>query len=157
MNKNIIYTIGYGNRDPEDFLYLLKNFNIDCLIDVRSYPYSNLNSMYNKNNLKDFLEENDIKYIFMGDMLGGKPNDSSCYKKDGKIDYNIVKTKDFFIKGIEILKKISNENKNIVIMCSETKPSSCHRNKLISNVLVEDDIIVKHIDENGKIKNHKKI
>ena len=36
MEKKPLYTIGHGNRKPEDFLALLKDFGIEYLIDVRS-------------------------------------------------------------------------------------------------------------------------
>lgn len=33
-----IYTIGYGNRSMEDFIQLLKRYQIEYLIDVQSVP-----------------------------------------------------------------------------------------------------------------------
>ena len=86
MDKQI-YTIGHGNRKSEDFLTLLKHYEIQYLIDVRSQPYSKFNPQYNQNELKFFLERNNIKYIFMGDSIGGRPDDKSCYDFEGKVDY----------------------------------------------------------------------
>lgn len=150
--KKPLYTIGHGNRKSEDFLALLKEFGIEYLIDVRSQPYSKFNPQYNQNDLKFFLERNGIKYVFMGDNIGGRPKDTSCYDNEGKVDYEAVKTKDFFINGIERLKTAYNKDINVVIMCSESKPCECHRSKLIGRVLNTDNIILKHIDENGKVK-----
>jgi uncharacterized protein (DUF488 family) len=152
MIKKPLYTIGHGNRKSEDFLALLKEFGIEYLIDVRSQPYSKFNPQYNQNDLKFFLERNGIKYVFMGDNIGGRPKDTSCYDSEGKVDYEVVKTKEFFINGIERLKTAYNKDINVVIMCSESKPCECHRSKLIGKVLNTDNIILKHIDENGKVK-----
>jgi uncharacterized protein (DUF488 family) len=152
MTKKPLYTIGHGNRKLDDFLALLKEFGIEYLIDVRSQPYSKFNPQYNQNDLKFFLERNGIKYVFMGDNIGGRPKDTSCYDNEGKVDYEAVKTKDFFINGIERLKTAYNKDINVVIMCSESKPCECHRSKLIGRVLNTDNIILKHIDENGKVK-----
>jgi uncharacterized protein (DUF488 family) len=152
MIKKPLYTIGHGNRKSEDFLALLKEFGIEYLIDVRSQPYSKFNPQYNQNDLKFFLERNGIKYVFMGDNIGGRPKDTSCYDNEGKVDYEAVKTKEFFINGIERLKTAYNKDINVVIMCSESKPCECHRSKLIGRVLNTDNIILKHIDENGKVK-----
>ena len=152
MEKKPLYTIGHGNRKKEDFLVLLKDFGIEYLIDVRSQPFSKFNPQFNQNDLKFFLERNGMRYVFMGDSIGGRPQDNSCYDDDGKVDYETVKSKDFFLQGIERLKVAYNKNINAVIMCSESKPCECHRSKLIGKVLSSDNIFLKHIDEKGKIK-----
>ena len=123
MEKKPLYTIGHGNRKPEDFLALLKDFGIEYLIDVRSQPYSKFNPQFNQNDLKFFLERNGIKYVFMGDTIGGRPTDTSCYDKEGKVDYEAVKMKEFFLNGINRLKTAYNKNINVVIMCSVVKVS----------------------------------
>ena len=150
--KEPIFSIGHGSRTNGDFLKLLKDFGIEYLIDVRSQPFSKFNPQFNQNELKFFLEKNGIKYVFMGDTIGGRPKDYSCYDSEGKVDYEIVKEKDFFINGINRLKTAYNNDVNAVIMCSESKPCECHRSKLIGKVLLKDKIFLKHIDEKGKIK-----
>lgn len=152
MERSPLYTIGHGNRKPEDFLVLLKDFGIEYLIDIRSQPYSKFNPQFNQNDLRYFLERNGIKYVFMGDTIGGRPKDTSCYDREGKVDYETVKTKEFFLSGIERLKTAYNKGINVVIMCSESKPCECHRSKLIGKVLITDNIAIKHIDEKGKVK-----
>jgi uncharacterized protein (DUF488 family) len=152
MEKKPLYTIGHGSRKPEDFLKLLREFGIEYLIDVRSQPFSKFNPQFNEHDLKFFLERNGIKYVFMGDTIGGRPKDTSCYDKEGKVDYEVVKTKEFFLNGIDRLKTAYDKDINVVIMCSESKPCECHRSKLIGRVLIVDNIALKHIDEKGKLK-----
>ena len=152
IHKNPLYTIGHGTRKSEDFLSLLKQFNIEYLIDVRSIPHSRFNPQYNQKTLKVFLEKNEIRYVFMGDTLGGRPKDPSCYDGDGKVNYDLLKTKDFFHEGIERLKTAYEKDLTVAIMCSESKPQECHRSKLIGSVLDADNIIVSHIDEIGTLK-----
>lgn len=152
MEKKPIYTIGHGARKIDDFLKTLKDFGIEYLIDVRSQPYSKFNPQFNQNDLRFYLERNGITYVFMGDSIGGRPADRTCYGDDGKVDYEKVKSKDFFIKGIERLKTAYNKSIPIVVMCSESKPCECHRSKLIGRVLSSDSIHLKHIDEKGRLK-----
>lgn len=152
MEKMPLYTIGHGNRTADEFLSMLQKFGIEYIIDVRSQPYSKFNPHYNQNELKFFLEKNNVRYVFMGDTLGGRPSDKSCYDEEGKVDYEIVKTKDFFVQGIDRLKTAYEKDVKVGIMCSESKPSECHRSKLIGRVLVKDKISLMHIDENGKLK-----
>ncbi|WP_242674840.1 DUF488 domain-containing protein [Niastella populi] len=93
-------------------------------------------------------------FVVRSGELGGRPKDATCYDSEGKIDYELVKTKDYFIKGIDRLKTAYEKDINVAIMCSERNPAQCHRSKLIAGVLVADDIIVQHIDETGKLKEH---
>lgn len=156
MGKNPLFTIGHGNRKPEDFLALLKGFGIEYVIDVRSQPYSKFYPQYNRDDLKFLLGVNGIKYVFMGDSIGGRPTDVSCYT-DGKVDYEIVKTKGFFLEGIERLKTAYGKDLNVVIMCSESDPCECHRSKLIGRVLDHDNVVLQHIDEKGKLKDQVRV
>jgi uncharacterized protein (DUF488 family) len=156
VGKKPLYTIGHGSRSADDFLTLLKEYGIEYLIDVRSIPYSKFHPQFSQKALKLFLEQNGVRYVFMGDELGGRPIDASCYRQ-GKVDYEILKTKDYFKKGIERLEKAYNKDINVAIMCSERKPSECHRSRLIGKVLDAQGIIVQHIDETGKLKDQKAV
>ena len=151
-HQSLIYSIGYGNRKINEFIDLLKKFHILYLVDVRTQPYSKFNPCFNQSDLKFALENQGIKYVYMGDTLGGRPANPSCYDKEGKVDYEMVKSKDFFKSGIFRLKAAHEKNLSIVIMCSEINPLECHRSKLIGRVLLDDNIHIRHIDEKDRIK-----
>ena len=157
MEKTPIYTIGHGHRKQEDFLALLKSYSIEFLIDVRSQPFSKFSPQFNQHEIKSFLENNEIKYVFMGETLGGRPKDNSCYDYEGKVDYEAVKNKEFFINGIDRLKTAYSKNIVIAIMCSESNPCECHRSKLIGRVLFTEKITLMHIDEKGKLKDQSSV
>lgn len=152
MTNGSIYTIGHGNRKIKDFIEVLRSFGIQYLIDVRSQPYSKFNPQFNQNDLKHVLAENGITYVFMGDSIGGRPTDPLCYDDEGKVDYEKVKTKEFFKIGIERLKKAYERDISLIVMCSESKPCECHRSKLIGRILYADHIFLKHIDERNRLK-----
>lgn len=151
MTKIPIYTIGYGNRSIEEFVKLLQHYDIKFLVDIRSQPYSRFNSDFSKEALEKRLKQHAIRYIFMGDTLGGRPKDSTCYV-DGRVDYARVREKSFYQEGISYLHTAWGKQLSIALMCSEVKPQECHRAKLIGNTLIEQDIDVAHIDEAGVIK-----
>jgi len=146
-----IYTIGYGNRSIGDFVKLLQNYEIKFLVDIRSQPYSRFNPDFSKDSLEKCLKQHLIQYIYMGDTLGGRPKDSSCYI-DNKVDYAKLREKSFYQKGISYLHTAWEKQLCIALMCSEAKPQECHRSKLIGNTLVEQQIDVTHIDETGATK-----
>ena len=144
MKKSTLFSIGHGNKSIETFIEELKYFDIDYLIDIRSKPYSKYNPQFNQNELKFALLDKKITYTFLGDILGGLPEDRSCYTS-GHVDYNKLKNKDFFKKGLKRLITANNKNINVAIMCSESKPEECHRTKLIGEELKNYGIILNHI------------
>jgi uncharacterized protein (DUF488 family) len=157
MHNSFLYTIGHGTRKAEDFLTLLKTYEIDFLADVRSIPRSRFNPQYNQKTLQKFLAEHNITYVFLGDALGGRPQDPDCYDSLGKIDYAIVKKKLFFRQGIERLKIAHQKKIPLALMCSESKPHECHRSRLIAVALNEEQVSVMHIDEKGLLKDQAEV
>ncbi|GAC1460379.1 MAG: DUF488 domain-containing protein [Ktedonobacteraceae bacterium] len=152
MEKFPIYTLGYGNRSIEAFVRILQKYNIRYLADVRSQPYSRFNQQFSKASLENYLRVHKIRYMFLGDTLGGRPIDKDCYDEKGRVEYAKLSRKSFYQEGIDRLRTAWEKNLLVVIMCSEVKPSECHRGKLIGNTLIEQGIAVAHIDENGNIK-----
>ena len=88
MSQTPIYTIGYGARDMDAFIAALKKFDVAFLIDVRSKPYSRYKPDFSKHALEQHLQQAGIRYVFMGDTLGGMPDNLDCYT-EGKVDYPI--------------------------------------------------------------------
>ena len=144
-----IYTIGYGSRSIAEFIDVLKQYEIAYLIDVRSVPHSGYKPEFSKKPLGNELEQHGIRYVYMGDMLGGKPDDETCYV-NGMVDYEKVKTTEFFQRGIERLHSAFSQQQRVALMCSEGKPEHCHRCKLIGATLTTQDLPVVHIDENSE-------
>ncbi|WFP49333.1 DUF488 domain-containing protein [Methylomonas sp. EFPC3] len=152
-----LYSIGYGNRSWQSFLNLLVAKNCEFLIDVRSSPYSKFNQSFSRESLLKLCKEAGIRYVFMGDTLGGKPSSDEYFDSDGKIDYiKLSETREFQV-GISRL--ITANNKKLVsfIMCSELRPQDCHRSKLIGTELKERGVEIVHIDESGKNVNQEEV
>jgi uncharacterized protein (DUF488 family) len=141
-----IYTIGYGSRSVEELIATLQRYQIAYLIDVRSAPYSRYKPEYSKEALAATLQAQGIRYLFLGDKLGGRPNDPDCYS-DGKVDYEKVKVQPFYQAGLERVQAAFRQQARIALMCSEGKPTQCHRSKLIGASLTTLAIPVLHIDE----------
>jgi uncharacterized protein (DUF488 family) len=151
MGQIPLYTIGYGAREIADFIAVLQANHIAFLIDVRSKPYSRYKSDFSKDNLERHLQAENIRYVYMGDALGGMPADPDCYDADGKVVYEKVAQKAFYQKGIGRLQTAWQQQLRVAIMCSEGKPENCHRTKLIAKTLVANNMPVSHIDENDQL------
>lgn len=145
-----IYTIGYGARDIDAFIAALRRYNIAYLIDVRSQPYSRYKPDFSKDALEEHLRRGGIRYVYMGDTLGGRPDDPTCYDAEGKVDYTALTQRDFYQAGIERLTKAWSQGLTVSLMCSEGKPEMCHRSKLIGRTLTEHGLTVAHIDEHDE-------
>jgi len=152
MKDTTLYSIGHGNKKIEDFIAELKSFDIEYLLDIRSKPYSKWNPQFNQGSLEIELKKNGIKYVFVGDTLGGLPKDRSCYDYNGKVVYDLIKEKDFFKEGLNRLITANDKKIKLAIMCSESKPEECHRSKLIGQELLKKGISLKHIVSDKRIK-----
>jgi len=148
-----IYTIGYGDRTLERFVAVLEANTIAYLLDVRTAPYSRFKPEFSKEALAKALAEHGIRYVYLGDKLGGRPDDPTCYV-DGRVDYDKVRERPFFQSGIERVEAAYRQRLRIVLMCSEGKPEQCHRSKLIGETLVARGVSVLHIDEHDRLITH---
>ncbi|MBK9743364.1 MAG: DUF488 domain-containing protein [Saprospiraceae bacterium] len=157
MTDTTIYSIGHGNKKIEDFISELMSFDIEYLLDIRSKPYSKWNPQYNQAALEMELKNNGITYVFVGDTLGGLPQDRSCYDYNGKVVYDLIKEKDFFKQGLERLTTAHQKRIHLAIMCSESKPEECHRSKLIGQELLNKEISLKHIVSKKRIKSQQTV
>ncbi len=146
-----IYTIGYGDRTIAEFIALLQQYDIKYVVDIRSMPYSKYKPEFSKAPLETKLGQSDVKYIFMGDLLGGQPKEVSYYT-DGKVDYGLLQQSEFYQKGITRLKTALAKQLLVALMCSEKRPHECHRSKLIGETLTQDGVMVMHIDEHGLLQ-----
>jgi uncharacterized protein (DUF488 family) len=146
-----IISIGYSRRSMEEFTKALVEHGVRYLIDVRTKPFSKHSPDFNRESLQAALKKAGIKYVFMGDAVGGLPSDPECYT-DGKVDYSKAASSEIFKTGLERLIKASNLSVNVSIMCSEMKPEQCHRSKLIGEELLKKGIGINHLDENNIVR-----
>jgi len=147
----MIYSIGYGNRSWHTTLGLLKRFECEFLVDVRSNPHSKFNPDYNREALQALCAAERIRYLFMGDVLGGKPTGKDCFDDEGKVDYIRLAETRSFQSGVARLTLAFEKGLSLFILCSELKPEMCHRSKLIGAELIERGVGVGHVDEHGEV------
>jgi uncharacterized protein (DUF488 family) len=150
MKNPPVYTIGYGARDIDAFCDVLRRYEIAYLVDVRSRPYSRYKPDFSKDALAQHLERAGIRYIFLGDALGGLPPDRSLYEGDLVI-YERVAEQPFYKEGITRVKNAWKQGLPLVLMCSEGRPEQCHRSKLIAFTLEGQGVPVAHIDESDQL------
>lgn len=121
------------------------------LVDARSQPFSRFSPQFSRKALEPAVTEASIRYLFMGDLLGGRPEARECYGADGKVDYDRVEAQDFYQRGIErLLDGIARFR--VCVLCAEEDPTRCHRRLLISRTLVRRGVEVRHIRGTGLLE-----
>ena len=140
-----LWTVGHSTASLETFLNLLRAHKIDAVADVRSAPYSARMPWFSESALAPTLKGIGIHYLWIGDQLGGRPNDSSHYDDDGHALYGLMSETSPFEIGIERIEGAASKFR-LAIMCSEEDPKDCHRNTLIGPVLRRrQHVVLEHI------------
>ncbi len=156
MPNSSLFTIGHSNHTLEAFLKLLSDNTIEVLADVRSHPFSKYASQFSARILKTAVAERGIKYLYLGEELGGRPKTPEFYDEDGHVLYDLVAESPLFLQGIRRLQS-GLEKFRVVIMCSEEDPKGCHRRRLIGRVLANLGIELYHIRGDGGIQTEEQL
>lgn len=151
-----IYTIGYGGKDLNTFISALKNNNVDCVIDVRTSPFSSTFPEFDKNKLKDFLKKENILYVHFGNEFGARRKEDEAYSYvcslNGIYDYQVmfkfVYELEAFKAGVQRVNKALQLGYNICFMCSEKFPIDCHRFWMVGYYFAQKHRIINIIDDN---------
>ena len=147
-----IYTIGHSTHPVAAFITLLRQHDIETLVDVRSQPYSRWNPQFNRESLATALEEAGVRYLHMGRSLGGRPEQADLYEPGSeRPDYERQRETPLYKEGLQQLRQIARESRT-AMMCSEGEPDECHRKLLITVDLLADEEAVQHILPDGRLR-----
>lgn len=155
-DKHTIYTIGHSTHSLEEFILMLRSFDIRILADIRRFPGSAKYPQFNKDSLQTTLQTAGIEYMHL-EGLGGrrkvqKNSKNNRWRNDsfrGYADY--METADFK-KAVENLENIARA-KPTAYMCSEAVWWRCHRS-LVSDYLKAQGWTVLHIMAREKAEKH---
>lgn len=150
MTLSGMLTIGHSTHSFSRLLDLLRQHRVTAVADVRSIPASRFAPQFNREALKHSLHDAKIKYVFLGEELGARTNDVTCYV-DGRVQYSRLARKSEFSDGIQRLLKGA-RTERIAIMCTEQEPLDCHRTVLVARTLEKCDVNIKHIHGDGQIE-----
>lgn len=143
--KQTVYTIGYTAFEINKFIEVLKIFNINCLVDVRSTPRSSYYTDFDDYNLRNTLKNHQIVYRNYKEEFGARQDNKDFYSKEGYLDFEKFAKSEQFNRGIDKIKKAYEMNFNVCLMCAEKDPFNCHRTILVSKNLKENGFDVQHI------------
>lgn len=151
MSKPAIYTVGHSSHTFERFLELLRAQGVEVLVDVRSQPYSKYTPYFDSDQLAKTLPHADIKYLFLGKELGGRPENSNFYDEEGHVVYARMASSPQFLTGIERLDHGARKFR-VALLCGEEDPTNCHRRLLVARVMGERGFEIAHIRGDGGLQ-----
>ena len=57
---------------------------------MRSQPFSRFSPQFSRKPLERTVTEASLRYLLMGDLLGGRPESRECYDAEGQVDYHRI-------------------------------------------------------------------
>lgn len=146
-----IYTIGHSSHTAEHFLELLKQHRIEVLVDTRSAPYSRYSPQFDRESLRELVTNAGTKYLYLGEVIGGRPRDEGHYDEHGRARYGKMGKDEEFLQAIARIERGAAAYR-LALMCSEEDPAHCHRRLLVGRVLVERGSELLHIRGTGGVQ-----
>jgi len=147
---NALFTIGHSVRPLGVFIGLLKNADVQFVVDVRAFPRSRTNPQYNGDTLPSSLSGSQIGYRHipeLGGRRGRQPNvpraTNAFWQNESFHNYADYAMGDDFHMALERLRQLGHTER-CAIMCAETLWWQCHR-RIISDYLIAAGEVVFHI------------
>ncbi len=145
-----IWTVGHSNQDLGRFEQLLAAEKIEFLVDVRSYPHSRYAPHFNREHLERAVAAHGVRYVFLGDALGGRPTREDHYDAEGHALYGPMSEEASFTQAIDRLIAGARDHR-LALLCSEADPTDCHRRRLVGKVLTDRGVQLRHILSDGSV------
>jgi uncharacterized protein (DUF488 family) len=146
--SSAVYTIGHSTRSTEEFLAILRDAAVTCVVDVRRFPASRRHPQFNRDALAAALALAGIDYHHMP-ALGGRrgtktgPSRNGLWKVDAFRNYADYAETAAFGSALDELEALARERAT-AFMCAEAVWWQCHR-RLIADYLLARGWRVVHL------------
>ncbi len=146
----LFFTIGHSTRTLSELIDLLKDSEVELLVDVRSIPRSRTNPQFNRDTLPDSLAPAHIDYVHLAELGGRRsrrkdegPSVNGYWTHPAFRNYADYAMTEAFQKGLAELRELGHRRR-CAIMCSEAVWWRCHR-RIITDYLLMRGETVCHI------------
>ena len=151
-----IWTVGHSTRSAEEFVQILLENQVEVLVDVRTFPASRRYPHFNKAELAETLNKNQIAYRHEP-RLGGrrKPrpdSHNSAWRNEQFRGYADHMETEEFKTGVRELLELAS-SKRVAVMCAEAVWWRCHRSLLADYLKAEGHEVI-HIIDAKKTEEH---
>ena len=153
---SIFFTCGHSNHAMEKWLSLLSQHQISVVVDIRSSPYSKYVPQFDRELVQRSLLEAKVRYLYLGDHLGGRPANPEYYDASGHVLYSRLRDDPRFKAAIGRLEK-GIADFRVALLCGEEDPAHCHRRLLVGRVLLERGHTMLHLRGDGEIDTEEQV
>jgi uncharacterized protein (DUF488 family) len=150
VTTNTFFTIGHSTRTLAKFVDLLRESNVDLVVDVRSMPRSRTNPQFNLETLPEGLAPWQIGYKHMAELGGlrgkqrlAEPSPNAYWRVRSFRNYADYALTEPFASGLAQLREQGSQHR-CTIMCAEAVWWRCHR-RIITDYLLAAGEQVMHI------------
>jgi uncharacterized protein (DUF488 family) len=152
-----IYSVGHSNRTAAELLELLREADIQLLVDVRRFPASRRHPHFASAALEETLRAARIAYRHEED-LGGHRKARGGTRNAGLAEEPFRAYADHmqspaFRRAVERLRRDACA-RTTAVMCAEASPARCHR-RLLSDHLASYGARVVHLLRPGEREEHR--
>lgn len=151
-----VFTIGHSTRATAGFIALLRQVEVDLVVDVRSIPRSRANPQFEGATLAASLTAAGVDYRWLP-ALGGRrhrgrdapPSTNTFWRLPAFRDYADHAQTEPFRAGLDALVALA-DRRRCAIMCAEAVWWRCHR-RIIADYLLVRGLRVEHIMGLGRV------
>jgi uncharacterized protein (DUF488 family) len=148
--RHTIFTIGHSTRTITEFVALLRQVDVNLVVDVRSIPRSRWTPQFNRDALPEVLAAEDIGYEHLR-ALGGRRHHAKSAPPSTNTFWRVLAFRNYadyaetgaFRAGLDDLLALSRKHR-CAIMCAEAVWWRCHR-RIITDYLLARGVPVEHI------------
>lgn len=148
-------TVGHSNHGFEEFIDILRPAGVETIADVRSFPRSRSNPVYNIDTLPESLATYQIGYHHLPELGGrrGRQKDiphrtNAHWQNDSFHNYADYALSAEFAGGFARLIALG-EQQHLAIMCAEAVWWRCHRRIIADHLILAGHEVV-HLMGPGK-------
>jgi uncharacterized protein (DUF488 family) len=148
--SNPFFTVGHSTRPIDEFLALLKDAEVELVIDVRTVPRSRTNPQFNRDGLPGSLAAHGVAYEHFpalgglrGKQPGVSPEVNAFWDNASFHNYADYAMSEAFCSSFEKLREMGRASR-LTVMCAEAVWWRCHR-RIIADHLIAGGEEVFHI------------
>jgi uncharacterized protein (DUF488 family) len=156
MDAPLVCTIGHSDRPLDQFIDLLRENAVSCVLDIRTVPRSRHNPQFNRDALPESLARAGIGYRHipgLGGLRHARPDSPNTGWRNasfrGYADY--MQTAEFAHEVDQLARQAAATR--FALMCAEAVPWRCHRS-MVADALLVRGVAVEHIMGPAKRKPH---